>query len=187
MNGSLDWNRCVFWCAKVIPKSFAKLAQVSFRQIPEPIWKIITLNRVYKRVCQVNLQKMRGKAESFHIEGMLRYRIRKNHIAPQWSTVNWFGTAPITLATAHSFFCPFLWAKSVSSATWKRFAWTLSIIQYISIMECFCAYLPYLTKTYLVNGTFTQFKRKKIKCVCKCDIVLCSKFSCYQVFLNHEF
>ena len=104
---------------------------------------------------------MRGKAERFHIEGMLQYRIRKNHIAPQWSTMNWFGTAPITLATAHSFFCPFLCAKSVSSTTWKRFASTLPIIQYISIMTCFGAYLPYLTKTYLVNGTFTQFKCKK--------------------------
>ena len=104
---------------------------------------------------------MRGKAERFHIEGMLQYRIRKNHIAPQWSTMNWFGTAPITLATAHSFSYPFLWAKSVSSAPWRRFASTLSIIQYISIMACFGAYLPYLTKTYLVNGMFTQFKRKK--------------------------
>ena len=32
----------------MIPKSCAKLAQVSFVQIHEPISKIITLNRVYK-------------------------------------------------------------------------------------------------------------------------------------------
>ena len=45
----------------MIQKSCAKLAQVSFVEIPEPVSKIITLNRVNKNVCKVNLQKKRAK------------------------------------------------------------------------------------------------------------------------------
>ena len=42
-----------FGRAKMIQKSCAKLAQVSSVQTPEPISKIITLNRVYKKVCRL--------------------------------------------------------------------------------------------------------------------------------------
>ena len=41
-------KQSVFGRAKMILKSCAKLAQVTFVQIPGPISKIITLNRVYK-------------------------------------------------------------------------------------------------------------------------------------------
>ena len=44
---SFRLKQSAFGRAKMIPKSCAKLAQVSFVQIPEPISKIITLNRVY--------------------------------------------------------------------------------------------------------------------------------------------
>ena len=54
-------KQSIYAHAKVIQKSCAKLAHASFGQIPEPVSKIITLNRVYKKVCKVNLQKKCAK------------------------------------------------------------------------------------------------------------------------------
>ena len=99
---------------------------------------------------------------------MLQHGIGKSNITPQWPTMSGFGTGLITLRTAHSFFCSFPQAKSVSSATCNLFALTkfyylLSCIQYISIMAFFVAYLLFLTKKYLVNGTtdFTHARTNK--------------------------
>ena len=86
-----------------------------------------------------------------------------------------FGTGLITLRTAHSLFCPFPKANSVSSATCKLFAVTkfyylLSLIQYISIMAFFVAYLPFLTKKYFVKCndrlyTCTNEKKPSVKVI----------------------
>ena len=53
----------------MIQKNCIKLAQVSFRQIPEPISKIITLTRVYKMLVKLVFKNECGKAERFHIKG----------------------------------------------------------------------------------------------------------------------
>ena len=61
-------KQSVFGGAKMIQKNCAKLAQVSFRQIPEPISKIITLNSVYKMLVKLVFKNECGKVERSHIK-----------------------------------------------------------------------------------------------------------------------
>ena len=108
----------------MIPKSCAKLAQVSFVQIPGPVSIIITLNRVYKKVCKVNLQKKSVKLSTFLSKYAAAWNTEKQYnstmVHDEWI---WHSTNHIT-NSAFVWLSVKLSKKSVSFATSKPFAST---------------------------------------------------------------